>query len=119
MRAVQKVFLNYAKESNIELTHEVSGKFGKEKIMASVHCKEALIEAFSHAQLLGGILLPYTLADMAYQKAKELPKEDCPGLLFTESIPDNLEWRCCSTGKSTCGGSLRRNLRGCFSEEGL
>ena len=27
----QKVFLNYAKESNIELTHEVSGKFGKEK----------------------------------------------------------------------------------------
>ena len=33
--------------------------------------------------------MPYTLADMAYQKAKELPKEDCPGLLFTESIPDN------------------------------
>ena len=79
----QKVFLNYAKESNIELTHEVSGKFGKEKIMASVHCKEALIEAFSHAQLLGGILLPYTLADMAYQKARELPKEDCTGLLIT------------------------------------
>ena len=45
-------------------------------------------EAFSHAQLLGGILLPYALADMAYQKAKELPKEDCPGLIFTESIPD-------------------------------
>ena len=84
----QKVFLNYAKESNIELTHEVSGKFGKEKIMASVRCKEALIEAFSHAQLLGGILLPYTLADAAYQKAGELPKEDCPGLIFTESIPD-------------------------------
>ena len=84
----QKVFLNYAKESNIELTHEVSGKFGKEKIMASVRCKEALIEAFSHAQLLGGILLPYALADAAYQKTKELPKEDCPGLIFTESIPD-------------------------------
>ena len=84
----QKVFLNYAKESNIELTHEVSGKFGKEKIMASVRCKEALIEAFSHAQLLGGILLPYALADAAYQKARELPKEDCPGLIFTESIPD-------------------------------
>ena len=84
----QKVFLNYAKESNIELTHEVSGKCGKEKIMASVRCKEALIEAFSHAQLLGGILLPYALADAAYQKTKELPKEDCPGLIFTESIPD-------------------------------
>ena len=56
--------------------------------MASVRCKEALIEAFSHAQLLGGILLPYALADAAYQKTKELPKEDCPGLIFTESIPD-------------------------------
>ena len=71
-----------------KLTHEVSGKFGKEKIMASVRCKEALIEAFSHAQLLGGILLPYALADAAYQKARELPKEECPGLIFTESIPD-------------------------------
>ena len=46
--------------------------------MASVRCKEALIEAFSHAQLIGGILLPYALADVAYQKTKELPKEDCP-----------------------------------------
>ena len=83
----QKVFLNYAKESNIELTHEVSGKFGKEKIMASVRSEKALTEAFQHAQLLGGILLPYTLAETAYQKAKELPKEDCPGLLFTGSVP--------------------------------
>ena len=112
----QKVFLNYAKESNIELTHEVSGKFGKEKIMASVRCKEALIEAFSHAQLLGGILLPYALADAAYQGASE---RGLSGTDFYRKHSGWLEWRCCSTGKSTCSGSLHRNLRGCFSEEGL
>lgn len=83
----QKVFLNYAKESNIELTHEVSGKFGKEKIMASVRSSEALTEAFHHAQLIGGILLPYALAEEAQQKAAELSEEDRPGLLFTGSVP--------------------------------
>ena len=61
----QKVFLNYAKEGNIELTHEVSSKFGKEKILACVRTEEELGEAVIHGSLLGGII---TLSDLAFAK---------------------------------------------------
>lgn len=37
-----KAVLNYSKVSNIEITEEVSKKFGKEKILASFMCKEEL-----------------------------------------------------------------------------
>lgn len=69
----QKVFLNYAKEGNVELTHEVSSKFGKEKILACVRTQEELTEAVSHGPLLGGIV---TLSDLAFaRKATEEAKE--------------------------------------------
>lgn len=69
----QKVFLNYAKEGNVELTHEVSSKFGKEKILACVRTEEELAEAVSHGPLLGGIM---TLSDLAFaKKATEAAKE--------------------------------------------
>ena len=69
----QKVFLNYAKEGNVELTHEVSSKFGKEKILACVRTEEELAEAVSHGPLLGGIM---TLSDLAFAgKAAEAVKE--------------------------------------------
>ncbi|MFQ6843754.1 MAG: bifunctional phosphoribosyl-AMP cyclohydrolase/phosphoribosyl-ATP diphosphatase HisIE [Lachnospiraceae bacterium] len=69
----QKVFLNYAKEGNVELTHEVSSKFGKEKILACVRTEEELAEAVSHGPLLGGIM---TLSDLAFaEKAAEAVKE--------------------------------------------
>lgn len=53
----QKVFLNYAKEANIELTHEASSRFGKEKLLACVKDAQALGEAASHGPLLCGIVL--------------------------------------------------------------
>lgn len=69
----QKVFLNYAKEGNVELTHEVSSKFGKEKILACVRTEGELAEAVSHGPLLGGIM---TLSDLAFAgKAAEAVKE--------------------------------------------
>lgn len=69
----QKVFLNYAKEGNVELTHEVSSKFGKEKILACVRTEEELAEAVSHGPLLGGIV---TLSDLTFaKKATEAVKE--------------------------------------------
>lgn len=61
----KKVFLNFSKESNVELSHEASARFGKEKILACVRTKEELDAAVAHGTLLGGILL----LDM-------LPKED-------------------------------------------
>jgi len=53
----RKVFLNYAKEGNIELTHEVSSRFGREKILACVCDGEALHEARLHEGLLGGVVV--------------------------------------------------------------
>ena len=38
-----KVILNFSKESNREMLEEVSKRFGKEKIAASVDCKEQLL----------------------------------------------------------------------------
>lgn len=68
----QKVFLNYAKEGNVELTHEVSSKFGKEKILACVRTEAELAEAVSHGPLLGGII---TLSDLVFaEKATEAVK---------------------------------------------
>ena len=63
----KKVFLNFSKESNVELSHEASARFGKEKILACVRTKEELDAAAAHGTLLGGILL----LDM-------LPENDMP-----------------------------------------
>ncbi|MCC8103010.1 MAG: bifunctional phosphoribosyl-AMP cyclohydrolase/phosphoribosyl-ATP diphosphatase HisIE [Clostridiales bacterium] len=52
-----KVFLNYGKEGNVELTNEASARFGKEKILACVKTAEEREAAQSHAELLGGVLL--------------------------------------------------------------
>lgn len=39
----QKAGLNYAKDSNIDLTEEVSKRFGKEKIFACIDCAEQIV----------------------------------------------------------------------------
>lgn len=53
----RKVFLNFSKESNIELAHEASARFGKEKILACVKTAEELACAQAHGTLLDGIVL--------------------------------------------------------------
>jgi phosphoribosyl-ATP pyrophosphohydrolase/phosphoribosyl-AMP cyclohydrolase len=53
----RKVFLNFSKEANEELTHEVSSRFGAEKILACVKTEEELASAKAHADLLGGMVL--------------------------------------------------------------
>ncbi len=53
----RKVFLNFAKEENVRLAHEVSSRFGVEKILACTGTREALLEAVAHAAVLGGIVL--------------------------------------------------------------
>lgn len=53
----RKVFLNFSKEENVELAHEVSGRFGAEKIMACVGNRDELAAACAHDELLGGMVL--------------------------------------------------------------
>lgn len=84
----QKVFLNYAKEGNIELTHEVSAKFGKEKILACVKNEKELSEAISHGPLLGGILV---LEDLPFLK-KAVQISDAYEELKILAVPAWKEW---------------------------
>lgn len=74
----QSVFLNYAKEGNIELTHEVSSRFGKEKIFACVRTQEELEEAISHGPLLGGILSLDGAASAEKALCEREKSETCP-----------------------------------------
>lgn len=53
----RKVFLNYSKNENIELTAEVSGRFGKEKILACLGVQEEIDSAAQQAEQLGGVIL--------------------------------------------------------------
>lgn len=70
----QRVFLNYGKEGNVELTQEVSSRFGMEKILACVKTEEELQEACRHETVLGGIL---SLAGPAFgERAAEIAR-DC------------------------------------------
>ncbi|MCD8074139.1 MAG: bifunctional phosphoribosyl-AMP cyclohydrolase/phosphoribosyl-ATP diphosphatase HisIE [Lachnospiraceae bacterium] len=52
-----RVFLNYAKEGNIELTGEAASRFGKEKILACVKTEEEQNTALSSAAHLGGLVV--------------------------------------------------------------
>ncbi len=53
----RKVFLNYGREDNCELTQEVADRFGKEKILACVNREEEMREALAREEHLGGILI--------------------------------------------------------------
>ena len=48
----RKAMLNYSKQGNVELTKEVSDKFGPEKIIACVNSKEELEQANQKKELL-------------------------------------------------------------------
>lgn len=108
----QKVFLNYAKEGNVELTHEVSSKFGKEKILACVRTEAELAEAVSHGPLLCGIV---TLSDLAFaEKATEAVKEydelpilavpawDEPNFAFDQKLQKTEEFLCLPSALGIC-----------------
>ncbi|MCC8137436.1 MAG: bifunctional phosphoribosyl-AMP cyclohydrolase/phosphoribosyl-ATP diphosphatase HisIE [Clostridiales bacterium] len=53
----RKVFLNYAKDSNVELTAEASSRFGRERILACIKTEEERNAAAAHAGILGGVLI--------------------------------------------------------------
>lgn len=53
----RKVFLNYSKPKNVELTQEVSARFGKEKILACLYTEEDADMARMQMESLGGVLL--------------------------------------------------------------
>lgn len=53
----RKVFLNYSKASNVELTREVSERFGREKMLSCAACQEELQAAVCHREFLGGAIL--------------------------------------------------------------
>ncbi|MCD8105519.1 MAG: bifunctional phosphoribosyl-AMP cyclohydrolase/phosphoribosyl-ATP diphosphatase HisIE [Lachnospiraceae bacterium] len=62
----KKVFLNFSKESNIDLAGEASARFGRERMLACVKTEEELTAAAAHAQLLGGaVLLDQALLEKA------------------------------------------------------
>ncbi|MCD8338195.1 MAG: bifunctional phosphoribosyl-AMP cyclohydrolase/phosphoribosyl-ATP diphosphatase HisIE [Lachnospiraceae bacterium] len=52
-----KVFFNYGKEENVELTAEASARFGKEKMLACVKTAAECSTAQSQAELLSGVVL--------------------------------------------------------------
>ncbi|MCC8050601.1 MAG: bifunctional phosphoribosyl-AMP cyclohydrolase/phosphoribosyl-ATP diphosphatase HisIE [Clostridiales bacterium] len=53
----RKVFLNYTKDSNVELTAEASSRFGRERILACVKTADELLAAAGHSDQLGGIVM--------------------------------------------------------------
>ncbi len=53
----RKVFLNYAKDGNVEMTQEVSSRFGKEKMLACIADAAAYEKACGQEQWLGGVLV--------------------------------------------------------------
>ncbi len=78
----RKVFLNYAKDSNVSLTEEVSKRFGKEKLLACVRTDGELDKAVQNAELLGGVVAPKVLLagtiapDLADTSAKQKRSEE-------------------------------------------
>lgn len=52
----RKVFLNFSKESNEDLVHEVSNRFGKEKVLACVKTEEEALNAKAQEKELDGVL---------------------------------------------------------------
>ncbi|MCD7715084.1 MAG: bifunctional phosphoribosyl-AMP cyclohydrolase/phosphoribosyl-ATP diphosphatase HisIE [Lachnospiraceae bacterium] len=60
----RKVFLNYAKEANVELTAEASARFGKERMLACVKTMDELQAAEAHSdQISGAVVLDSALAE--------------------------------------------------------
>lgn len=53
----RKVFLNYSKSANIEMTKEVSDRFGKEKILACIKESPEAEQAVSFQNLLDGLVV--------------------------------------------------------------
>ncbi|MCD7736643.1 MAG: bifunctional phosphoribosyl-AMP cyclohydrolase/phosphoribosyl-ATP diphosphatase HisIE [Lachnospiraceae bacterium] len=53
----RKIFLNYAKKSDQELTAEASARFGRDRMLACIKTPEELQAANEHAELLDGVLL--------------------------------------------------------------
>ncbi|MDY3250945.1 MAG: bifunctional phosphoribosyl-AMP cyclohydrolase/phosphoribosyl-ATP diphosphatase HisIE [Candidatus Choladocola sp.] len=77
----RKVFLNYGKASNEELTHEVSGKFGKDKIMACARTKDELEMAVLNGDMLCGVvLLDPTLREAAEETVRKQMSHSVPDL---------------------------------------
>ncbi|HIR14566.1 MAG TPA: bifunctional phosphoribosyl-AMP cyclohydrolase/phosphoribosyl-ATP diphosphatase HisIE [Candidatus Choladousia intestinavium] len=90
----RRVFLNYGKEENCELTQEVSDRFGKEKILACVRTEEEFSEARGREEYLGGIVV--LNEKLLKKETKELPcyvvtdepdsflvREDVQGVIVT------------------------------------
>lgn len=76
-----KAALNYSKDSNVEMTKEVSEKFGKEKIAACYRAEDAVTE---HRELILRYVDEMILMDKtAIREAVQIP--DVPTLI---SIPD-------------------------------
>lgn len=64
-----KVILNFSKESNREMLKEVSKRFGKEKIAASVDCKEQLLSNNSALEEYASMVVAvHDLPQNAYYK---------------------------------------------------
>ena len=95
----RKVFLNFSREANEELAHEVSGRFGREKILACVRTEEELAAAGAQAEILGGaVLLERSLAETWAEKCKERDtRQDLTGIA-------------CCMSDSLDGAGMRRLL---------
>ncbi|MCD8016117.1 MAG: bifunctional phosphoribosyl-AMP cyclohydrolase/phosphoribosyl-ATP diphosphatase HisIE [Lachnospiraceae bacterium] len=53
----KRVFLNYAKPGNIDLTAEASARFGKDKLLACIKTADELSSVAESQSLLGGVVL--------------------------------------------------------------
>lgn len=100
----RKVFLNYGKEENVELTHEVSGRFGQEKILACVRDIHGVQEAIVARQQLGGVIV---LADFGggLQECAELQDLKSRLVESFSGEKDGLKLYCAFSGEEVSGAS--------------
>lgn len=106
----KRAVLNYSKQSNIDITKEVSDKFGKEKIIASVKSDEELeanielISAYTKTVLLQDI----TIAKNDYFDAKGLKYI---GMLKDASLDKIIEYLKQKNAEGLSGEVINENYR--------
>lgn len=79
----KRAVINYSKESNVDLTVEVSQKFGKDKIVASIKNSDEFI---FHQELLGQYVNTLLLMDVKLLREKEFC--ECGNFSFISYLPE-------------------------------
>lgn len=85
----RKVFLNYSKIGNVDLTQEVSARFGKDKILACLLTDSDADMARMQMEILGGILLLDEFLDIS--DIMNVVVSDCSVIEETMDDPNGVQ----------------------------